>query len=325
MSPTDELVVEVRDGVGHLVLNRPRAINALTPAMLSGIHEALDAWRDDPAVERVELSGAGERGLCSGADVRALRAHVLAGGDHMRFFEIEYATDAAIASYGKPYVAHQRGIVMGGGLGVSAHGSRRIAYPDSVFAMPETIIGFTPDVGILWYLAHAPGELGTHLALTGAGIGAADAVLVGLADEVAGGADGEADDGESGVGSVPAGVLEGQRSWIDACYAGDDAGAIVHALETHPDERARASASVLRERCPLSVAAALEAIRRAKTMSGVDEVLAQDMQLARHLIPGPDFAEGVRAQLVDKDRSPRWQHARIEDVTRAEVLACFGE
>lgn len=310
MTHTDELIVKVRDGVGYLVLNRPRTINALTPAMLSGIHEALDAWRDDPRVESVELSGAGDRGLCSGADVRALRQHVLDGGDHMPFFELEYGTDAAIASYPKPFVAHQRGIVMGGGLGVSAHGSRRIAYPDSVFAMPETIIGFTPDVGVLWYLAHAPGELGTHLALTGASIGPSDALVVGLADEIA------------GAGGAP-GDLEAQRSWIDACYAGDDPVEIVRALESHPDQQARAAASEVRQRCPFSVAAALEAIRRARSMAGVEEVLAQDMVLARHLIARADFAEGVRAQLVDKDRSPRWQPARLEDVTRAEVLVCF--
>lgn len=306
-----ELIVEARDGVGHLILNRPRAINALTPAMIVGIHEALDDWRDEGSIVRVEISGAGERGLCSGADVRSLREVVRAGGNYMEFFETEYAMNIAIATYPKPYVAHQRGIVMGGGLGVSAHGSRRIAYPDSTFAMPETIIGFEPDVGILYYLSKAPGELGTHLALTGNPFNATDAVLVGLSDEV----DGEA----------PASVLEGQRAWIDACYAGDDPAAIVQALENHDDPDARAAGEVLRQRCPLSVAVTLEAIRRAKGMADVAQVLEQDLTLCRHLVPGPDFDEGVRAQLVDKDRNPQWQHARIEDVTRDEVLACFED
>ena len=311
---TDELIVEVRDGVGHLVLNRPRAINALTPGMLAGIHEALDAWAGDDAVTSVELSGAGERGLCSGADVRALRDEVVAGGDYLRFFAIEYPMNAAIKNFPKPYVAHQRGIVMGGGLGVSAHGSRRIAYPDSVFAMPETIIGFTPDVGILLYLAQAPGELGTHVALTGTPINAADAVIVGLADEI-----------DNAQGQAPAGVLEGWRSWIDDCYASDDPAAIVAALEGCEHEAARAAASELRKRSPLSVAVSLEAIRRARSMASIEDVLEQDLQLARTMVPAHDFIEGVRAQLVDKDRNPSWQHARIEDVTRAEVLACFGE
>ncbi|WP_232549898.1 enoyl-CoA hydratase/isomerase family protein [Propioniciclava soli] len=306
---TDELLVEVADGVGRLTLNRPRALNALTAAMIAGIHAALDAWRDDPAVERVELTGAGERGLCAGADVRALRDAVLAEEPWLGFLADEYAMNAAIVSFGKPYVAHQRGFTMGGGLGVSAHGTRRIAYPDSVFAMPETIIGFIPDVGVMWYLAHAPGQLGTHLALTGASINGTDAVLVGLADEVA--------------GEAPASELEGDRAWIDACYAGDDAAAIVARLEAHEHPRARAAAADLRQRCPLAVCVALEALRRVRSMGSVERVLAQDLVLGRHLLGRPDFAEGVRAQLVDKDRTPRWQHARIEDVGRAEVLACF--
>lgn len=303
-----EVIVEVVDGVGRLTLNRPRAINALTQAMCATIHAALDAWAADDAVASVEVVGAGDRGLCSGADVRALRQIVLDGGDWLGFFETEYAMNAAIAHYAKPYIAHQRGITMGGGLGVSVHGSRRLAYPDSAFAMPETIIGFVPDVGILGILAHAPGELGTHLALTGATVTAADAVLVGLADEV--------------VGEAPPGVLELSRGWVDECYAGSDAAAIVGRLEAHEVPEARMAAVVMRQRSPLSVCIALEAIRRAATMS-VDEVLAQDLALVRAMVPAPDFAEGVRAQLVDKDRAPRWQHARIEDVTREEVLARF--
>lgn len=308
-TPEPEVVVEIVDGVGRLTLNRPRAINALTRDMCATIHAALDAWASDPAVGSVELDGAGERGLCSGADVRALRQAVLDGGDWLGFFTTEYAMDAAIAHFGKPYTAHQRGITMGGGLGVSAHGSRRIAYPDSRFAMPETIIGFVPDVGILGVLAQAPGELGTHLALTGATVGAADAVLVGLSDEVA---------GDAGPG-----VLARQRAWIDTCYAGSDAAAIVARLEAHDDPDARAAAAELRQRSPLSVCVTLEAVRRAAGMASVDEVLAQDLALVRTMIPAPDFAEGVRAQLVDKDRAPRWRHACIEAVTRDEVLACF--
>ncbi len=307
--PEADVIVRVENGVGRLTLNRPRAINALTPAMCATIREALAAWASDDGVSGVELDGAGDRGLCSGADVRTLRQFVLDGGDWRGFFETEYAMNSAIAAFPKPYVAHMRGVTMGGGLGVSTHGSRRIVYPDSALAMPETIIGFVPDVGVLGILAHAPGEVGTHLALTGLTVGAADAVYVGLADEVAGEA-------------VP-GVLADQRSWIDDCYAGSDAAAIVGRLEAHPDPAAREAASALRQRSPLSVCVTLEAIRRARSMSGVDEVLAQDMVLVETMIPAPDFAEGVRAQLVDKDRTPRWQHARIEDVTRDEVLARF--
>lgn len=304
-----ELLTEVRDGVGYLTLNRPRAINALTVAMMHGMRDTLAAWADDDAVTRVELTGAGERGLCAGADVRALRDAVLQGRDYGEFFDLEYGLDLMIADYPKPYVAHQRGITMGGGLGVSAHGSRRIAYPDTAFAMPETIIGFTPDVGIAWFLAHAPGQTGTHVALTGATVGARDGVALGLADEV--------------EGDAAPGTLEADREWIDACYAFEDAAQVVAALENHPDPRARAAGADLRLRCPLSVAVTLEALRRVPGMTGVADVFDQDRRLAEHMIGSPDFAEGVRAQLVDKDKRPRWSHARIEDVTRAEVEACF--
>lgn len=304
-----EVLVEQRDGVGHLVLNRPRAINALTPAMFVTIREALAMWADDDTVERVAVSGAGERGLCAGADVRALRQFVLDGGDPTEPLAHEYAMNTAIVTFPKPYVAHMRGITMGGGLGVSAHGSRRLVYPDAQLAMPETIIGFIPDVGVMWLLARAPGELGTHLALTGRTINATDGVLVGWADEV--------------VGDAPPSQLADDRTWIDACYTGDDPLAIVNRLDQHPHPRARAAAADIRRRSPLAVAVALEAVRRATSLPDVPAVLAQDLTVARHLVPRPDFAEGVRAQLVDKDRNPQWRPSRLEDVQRADVLACF--
>ncbi len=305
-----EVVFEVKDGVGSILLNRPRAINALSVGMMEAISAALFDWRDDPTVGSVELRGAGERGFCSGADVRALREVVLAGGDFMRFFDVEYALNNVIATYPKPITAFMSGITMGGGLGLSAHASRRIVDESSRLAMPEAIIGFEPDVGILFLLARAPGELGTHLAMTGGTVGAVDAILVGLADECA--------------GECPPGELADSRNWIDECYAGEDPAAILGRLEGHSDPRANAAASEIRARSPLSVAVALEAIRRAGRMASVAEVLAQDSVLARNMVGAPDFAEGVRAQLVDKDRSPRWQHARVEDVSRAEVLACFA-
>lgn len=306
-----EVLFEVSAGVGRIVLNRPRAINALTVEMMRAMTSWLVAWRDDAAVVSVELRGAGDRGLCSGADVRALREVVLAGGDYMDFFRVEYALDALIATYPKPYTAFMSGITMGGGLGLSAHASRRVVDGTSLLAMPETIIGFEPDVGVLFHLAAAPGELGTYLAMTGNSVGASDAILVGLADEC---------DGE-----CPPGWLADSRSWIDECFAGDDPAAIVARLEAHPDPRAAAAASDIRARSPLSVAVALEAIRRAAGMTSVVEVLAQDATLALNMIAGHDFVEGVRAQLVDKDRNPRWRHAMVEDVSRDEVLACFAE
>ena len=308
-----DVLFEVQGGVGRITLNRPRAINALTTAMLADIGEQLSAWRDEPSVERVHLVGAGERGLCSGADVRTLRADVLERGEVSAevFFSVEYAVDALIATYPKPMRADLFGITMGGGLGLSAHCSERFVRADSRLAMPETIIGLFPDVGLLYELSRAPGELGTHLALTGGSVGAEDAVLVGLADRV--------------EGEAPAGVLIWQRPWIDECYAGDDPLAIVQRLAEHDDPEARATADVLRQRCPFAVAVSLAAIRRAALLPDVMSVLAQDLALAVPMVLRPDFAEGVRAQLVDKDRNPSWRPARLEDVDPTEVAALFDD
>lgn len=308
-----DVLFEVQGGVGRITLNRPRAINALTTAMLADIGEQLSAWRDEPSVERVHLVGAGERGLCSGADVRTLRADVLERGEVSAevFFSVEYAVDALIATYPKAMRADLFGITMGGGLGLSAHCSERVVRADSRLAMPETNIGLFPDVGLLYELSRAPGELGTHLALTGGSVGAEDAVLVGLADRV--------------EGEAPAGVLIWQRPWIDECYAGDDPLAIVQRLAEHDDPEARATADVLRQRCPFAVAVSLAAIRRAALLPDVMSVLAQDLALAVPMVLRPDFAEGVRAQLVDKDRNPSWRPARLEDVDPTEVAALFDD
>lgn len=307
---TPEILVAVEHGVGRVRLNRPRQINALTVPMMHAISAVLDDFAADDRVESVELTGAGERGLCAGADVRALRERALGGGDVTEFFVTEYGVNLKVAAFPKPYRALMTGITMGGGLGLSAHGSQRVVDATSRLAMPETQIGLFPDVFMTPLLARMPGEVGTHLALTGAAIGAADAVRLGLADEA------------SGPTGEPDPLL--QADWIAECYAGDDPAAIVQRLEEHPDPAARQTAAELRQRCPLSVAVTLEALRRAARITSLPDLLPQELALAVHLATGPDFAEGVRAQLVDRDRNPHWQHARIEDVPRADVLACFA-
>lgn len=303
------VLVEVVDGVGHLTLNRPRAINALSLEMMQLLTAALVEWRDEPAVTGVVLAGAGERGFCAGADVKQLRAHLLAGGATAPFLAYEYALDDLIATYPKPVTALMHGIVMGGGLGLTAHARRRVVSPGSRLAMPETIIGLYPDVGVLYELSRAPGRLGVHVALTGLTVGPADALLLGLADEC---------EGDPG-----AAALSSERGWIDECYAGDDPVAILAALESHPVPAARETAAILRQRSPFALWVTLAALRRAADLASVAEVLAQDALIAPRMAEGPDFAEGVRAQVVDKDRRPQWRHARVEDVDPAEVAAIF--
>lgn len=306
-----EVLVEVTDGIGRLRLNRPRAINALTLGMIRTIAAALDDFAGDARVRAVEITGAGERGLCAGADIRAMRELVLRGDDPMPFFTEEYAVNRRILTYPKPYRAIMAGVTMGGGLGLSAHGSDRVVTPSSRLAMPETQIGLFPDVLMSWHLAWMPAEVGTHLALTGSAFNAADALWLRLADRC--------------DGLLPQSQLQDDHNWIAACYPGDDAAEIVGRLAEHAHPRARETAALLRTRSPLSVCVTLEAVRRARRMPTLPPLIEQELSLAEALVTGPDFAEGVRAQIVDKDRNPRWQHDRIEDVGRAEVLACFPD
>lgn len=334
LGSTAEVLV-ARDGVlGRLRLNRPRAINALTRDMLSALGTQLSRWEDDDDVRAVWLDGAGERGLCAGGDVLAVRHAALADPvAAVDFWAQEYAVDAQIATYPKPVVVLMDGIVMGGGLGLAAYADLRLVTPRSVVAMPETGIGFFPDVGSLYLLSRAPGELGTHLALTGASIDGADAIAVGLADAlvdvsavdhiVDGLAQGARPD--PGVGArTPPSRLRGQRSWIDTCYQGKDPARILARLRSHPDPEARGAGEVVASRSPLSVAVTLEALRRAATLETVEDVLDQDLRLGERFLAHSDFVEGVRAQLVDRDRRPRWRHETLATVSRDDVLSMFA-
>jgi enoyl-CoA hydratase len=220
---------------------------------------------------------------------------------------------------------------MGGGVGLSAYASLRLATEHSRIAMPETKIGFAPDVGALYLLSRAPGELGTHLALTGTTIDGPDAVAVGLADTVVPSAvvphllrsltEG-ADTLDLGPAAEPS-RLVAQRGWIDECFAGDDPAGVLERLQASAQPEARKAAEVLGQRSPLSVAVALEATRRARAMGSLREVLDQDLVVGTNLARRGDLVEGVRALLVDRDNAPRWKHGSISDVSRAEVLSMF--
>jgi enoyl-CoA hydratase len=330
---TDD-VLYARDGhLGRIRLNRPRVINVLNDDMVTSVMTQLDDWATDDSVSAVSVEGAGERGLCAGGDVRVLRAAVMAGSlDALHFWAHEYRMNAAIGAYPKPFVAFMDGIVMGGGVGISAHGSLRLVTERSRVAMPETTIGFSPDVGSLFLLSRSPGETGTHLAMTGSPVGATDAVGCGLADAVIASEDipgiiarlaaGESLD--ASVGSTSAtGGLAAERDWIDPCYAGNDAVTIIGALREHPSPAARQCAATLQSRSPLAVCTALEAIRRASRMDTLGQVLEQDAMLGKLMAGSADFVEGVRALLVDRDNAPRWSHGSIADVDPAEVQRLF--
>ena len=332
---TDDVLFARQGALGRVRLNRPRAINALTHDMVRSVQAQLEEWAADDAVSAVALEGAGDRGLCAGGDVRAIREAVLGGeGDPLGFWADEYRLDALVARYPKPFVALMDGIVMGGGLGLSAWGSLRLVTERSRVAMPETAIGFFPDVGMLFLLARAPGELGTHMALTGATVSGEDAVFAGLADAVVDSstfpallarlAAGEVPAAES-LGDVrPASALAAARSWVDECYAGDDAATILDRLRSHGSPAAREAGELIASRSPLSVAVTLEAIRRAARLATPEDVFAQDLALGEAFLAGSDFVEGVRAVLVDRDHAPRWRHASVTGVPRDAVLRMFA-
>ena len=315
---TDASVIASRDGrIGHILLNRPKALNALDLAMIRAIRAALEDWRDDPSVHAVVIEGAGGRAFCAGADIRAIRGLALAGEAAAveSFFGEEYALNAAIAEYPKPYVALIDGICMGGGIGVSVHGRIRVTTEAGLFAMPETAIAMLPDVGTTFVLPRLPGELGLYLGLTGARMAGTDAVHAGIATHFVPRAAFpalRADLARDGVAAVagharelPPFSLAPQRAAIDRCFGADSVPAIFSRLEAEDTPWARDTLTTLRTMSPASVLWSFDALRRGAGLS-LREALAAELELTRVVTRHPDFAEGVRAMLVDKDRRPRW-------------------
>lgn len=303
---TDLIATSVVDGVATLTLNRPRAINAFNLEMLEAARKALDGWARDDDIREVVLTGAGERGLCAGADVRELATLLADGGPWLHFLEVEYLLDLIVAQYPKHTTAHMTGITMGGGLGLAVGADHRVVDASSRLAMPETKIGFFPDAGVMRWLSQA-GPLGIHMALTSAEIGGGDALAMGLAD-----ASTDAD--------LPAPLSRAE--WIHECYVGDDVVEIARRLAEHPDPDAQQAARDLRARSPFAVHVTMKALRRATTLDH-SGVLHQDLRLAERMLP-VDFVEGVRALLVDKDNAPRWRWATLEEVPRDVVDEVFA-
>jgi enoyl-CoA hydratase/carnithine racemase len=331
----EDTVVTKRDGrVGRILLNRPRALNALDLPMIQACAAILEQWREDPHIDAVVIEGAGDRAFCAGGDIRALRDAQLAGDRTSvdAFFAAEYALNLTIATYPKPYVALIDGICMGGGIGLSVHAPYRVATEHAAFAMPETAIGFFPDIGATFLLPRLPGELGIYLGLTGSRLTGADAVHAGLATHFTSRSrlrDLSAALAVDGVAALatynevlPAFSLAGQRAAIDQCFAGGSVSEIVNRLEAVDDDWARAALKALRHVSPSAVHWTLRALRRGRDLT-LPQALDAEFALTRTTMAHPDFAEGVRAMLVDKDRDPRWQPATIEAVEPARIEALF--
>lgn len=336
----EKVLVRTSGSLARLTLNRPRAINALDIDMVQRASEALDEWETHSDLDTVLLDGAGDRGLCAGGDVRRLWETVVEDAEAAGvFFRAEYALNARIAEYPKPFVALADGITMGGGIGLAGHAAFRVVTERSRLAMPETRIGFTPDVGGSWLLARAPGRLGEYLALTGATMDAADAIYAGFADHFVPSdrLDGLRDALETRADpSGPAelvllfdetpdpSVLQRARTWIDDAFAAETVTGIVDRLREiaadsplgpRQQREAGETADLLEELSPTGLAVTLGAVRRARGLPDLRAALAQEYGLVMWFAhTQPDLVEGIRAQVVDKDRSPRWQPPTLADL-----------
>jgi enoyl-CoA hydratase len=334
-SMTETVLSERRGQVGVVTLNRPRALNAINEAMIVGITDALQGYAQDGAITCVVLRSAHERAFCAGADIRAVRDR--RGDDAFmdRIYRIEYELDYLIHAFPKPLVVLINGITMGGGCGLALHARYRIASPDLVLAMPETGIGFFPDVGGSVFLSRLPDGIGAFMGVTGARIGAGDALALEMVDAVAprdahdeiiaGLAAGEPAD--QVVGNLPPQLDPSStlpsREAIAAHFQGESALAIVERLQAAGDQWAADAARLLRQRCPFSLEVTTRLIEKGRGLS-LREALAADFRLAQRFMRREDYFEGVRAVLIDRDNRPSWRPGRLEEVDIDEVGACFA-
>ncbi len=338
-----EIFFERRGAAGLVTLNRPQALNAVTHDMVLALRAQLEVWANDDAITRVVIAAAGERAFSAGGDIRALYdlGQASRHTEALQFWRNEYPLNAAIKKYRKPYVALIDGLVMGGGVGVSVHGSHRVAGDRFQFAMPEVGIGFFPDVGATWFLPRMLGELGTYCALTGERFNGADACAAGIATHrIPSARFGALLDGLAGTVSVDAllaafaepageGPILARRAAIDCLFAGDRVEGILAALDREAAsasadaEWAAKTAATVRTKSPLSLKLALAQVRRGKTWD-FETCMRAEFRIVSRVIHGSDFYEGVRAVIVDKDNKPRWRPATLAEVSDAEIERHFA-
>jgi enoyl-CoA hydratase len=338
-----ELIARREGSVGVIRLNRPKAINAMTLEMSLAIDAALDRFEADPAVALVLLEGAGERGLCAGGDIRGLYESSRAGGDLGKvFWRQEYIMNARIAKFPKPYVAFMDGLVMGGGVGLSAHGRHRVVTEKTRLAMPEVGLGFFPDVGGTWLLSRSPGELGAYFGLTGQTMNGPDAIHARFADAVVPSAKlatlreelirirpgAPSDDIKRLIDGFATGETAGpvaaMQARIDDWFGHDRMEDIIAVLQRDGSEAAQSTLKTLNEKSPRGMVVTLKLLRLARASSSLEQCLAREYRAALEVFASDDFREGVRAAVIDKDRNPRWSPSRIGDVTPAMLAPYFA-
>lgn len=338
--------IERQGAVGIVTLAREKALNALDHAMIRAISTALHAWRDDPGIAGLLIKSADPRAFCAGGDVRAAVITCRQEGPlaAARFFRDEYEMNWRLADFGKPVISLMDGITMGGGCGLSLHGSHRVATERTDLAMPEGMIGFFPDVGAGTFLSRCPASIGTYMALTGARLSGDDALFAGLCTHLVASGDlaglehslvAELQPGpEAGAqvdallqpfsrGDGQSSLLAAEKDRIAAHFGNTSLDAVLVALQADASGWGAEKLELIRQRSPLSCHLAFELLRRAAGLS-LAEDLELEFRLACHSLLGGEFAEGVRALLIDKDKAPRWRHAAIEEVTPAEIASFFA-
>jgi enoyl-CoA hydratase len=332
-----EIICERRGASGTVFLNRPQALNAITLTMVRELTRALDEWELDPAIENVVVTAAESKAFSAGGDIRLLyeQGQARLHAAQLDFWREEYQLNRRIRLYPKPYVALVDGIVMGGGVGVSLHGSHRIAGDKFSFAMPEVGIGFFPDVGATYFLPRLPGKIGMYLALTGARANAGDAVHLGLAsayvptsrlDELAL-ALGKGEPADAAVArlrsDISAGPMIANRALIDRCFSGSKPGEILARLDAEPSAFAAEAAKAMRVKAPLSLEIAYRQMTIGAKLS-MDEAMQTEFRIVSRVCRGREFYEGIRATILDKDFSPHWSHTNMGEITPKEVDAYFA-
>lgn len=333
-----ETIFSLRNGVAHILLNRPQVLNALSPAQLPPLSAQLSAWAADTSVRAVVVQGAGGRAFCAGGDIRAVW-EAQARGDlaaARAIFRDEYRLNHRIHTFPKPFVSLLDGLVMGGGAGVAMNGTFRVASERTLFAMPEAAIGFFPDTGATWFLSRCPGRVGLYLGLTGARIGAADCLWAGLATHYVPSADHPAllatlEKGAEPVEAVLArfhrdpgpSALAAQAEGIDSCFGLPTLREIISALIADGNEWAWEAVEPIGDNCPTSLAVIF---RQLTTADGLDiaQALRREFRMAWRFVASREFHEGIRAAVVDKDRQPVWQPQTIVEVDPAWVEECFA-
>jgi enoyl-CoA hydratase len=345
MSEDQEILFEVKGAIGLVTLNRPKALNALTHEMCLALNAKLQKWEKDDRVKAVLIEGAGEKAFCAGGDIVKLYNEGKSGGDYpYHFYRDEYLLNTRIKHFPKPYIALIDGIVMGGGVGVSVHGSHRIATERTLFAMPESGIGLFPDVGGTYFLPRLEGELGMYLGLTGARLKTADSVYAGIAHqfiptekllalkealaahEFAGDAKAEVDtilaDFATDPGAAP--IAETLPA-INRHFSKESVPAIIESLQAEGDSDAFAvkTAESLLSKSPTSMKLTYQQLRRGAKLD-FDDCMRQEFRMVNRVIAGVDFYEGTRAVVIDKDQSPKWTPATLDEVSDVEIEAYFA-